>query len=102
MLAAYEYLTKQEHTTECEICLRAPRTRRLAVDHDRDTNRVRGLLCFHCNYALGWFKDSAERLQRAAEYLNRPSKIYLNPEKGTIETAEERKKEMDAILPPIE
>jgi len=38
----------------CAVCGRPPMTRRLAVDHDHVTKRVRGLLCFHCNkYLVG-------------------------------------------------
>ena len=53
----------------CAICERHQRYRRLSVDHDHKTKRVRGLLCNWCNRALGRFVDSPARLRRAAEYL---------------------------------
>lgn len=39
------------------------------IDHDHDTEAVRGILCFQCNSALGLFQDSPGRLMAAAEYL---------------------------------
>ena len=41
----------------------------LAIDHDHATNTFRGLLCQECNLGLGKFKDNAENLIRAAEYI---------------------------------
>lgn len=45
------------------------RVRKLAVDHCRATNTIRGLLCSNCNIMLGFFDDNAVRLDYAAEYL---------------------------------
>ena len=43
--------------------------RRLSVDHDHDTDKVRGLLCTSCNLALGHIKDSVEILESMIKYL---------------------------------
>lgn len=51
----------------CSICRRKAKT--LCVDHDHDTGFVRGLLCFRCNQALGFFSDSIQSLERAADYM---------------------------------
>jgi hypothetical protein len=34
---------------KCAICRRPPGAKRLAVDHDHKTKRVRGALCYICN-----------------------------------------------------
>lgn len=57
----------------CAICLRSPRSQRLAVDHDHKTGEVRGLLCKVCNHRLlGAAKDNIETLRRAVNYLEYP------------------------------
>ena len=53
----------------CAICGSTPKTRRLHVDHDHRTGRVRGLLCFTCNNRIVARGATPERLRRAADYL---------------------------------
>ena len=61
----------------CAICglqetaKRGGKTQRLAVDHDHDTGRIRGLLCYRCNMMLGFGQDDKDRMMSAAIYLER-------------------------------
>lgn len=52
----------------CAICKR-PDKRRLSVDHDHETKKVRALLCGKCNRGLGFFEDSHFLLTKASQYL---------------------------------
>lgn len=54
----------------CAICGNGCSSgRRLAVDHDHETGRIRALLCGNCNKGLGNFQENEELLGRAAGYL---------------------------------
>ena len=50
----------------CEKSLTIPQ-----VDHDHDTNKVRGLLCNLCNTGLGALGDNIKGLQKAIRYLEK-------------------------------
>lgn len=50
----------------CVICLSAPAAH---VDHCHKTGKVRGVLCFNCNSAIGKLGDDPDTVRRAAAYL---------------------------------
>lgn len=52
----------------CAIC---GREKKLQIDHCHTTGKVRGLICWSCNIALGKMEDSVERLQAAIRYLQK-------------------------------
>ncbi|RTL93858.1 hypothetical protein EJV44_15395 [Ancylobacter aquaticus] len=61
---------------ECAVCRvpmdgAHPAPSSPVVDHDHTTGKFRGLLCGHCNKALGLFKDNTDTLLRAVKYLER-------------------------------
>jgi hypothetical protein len=56
----------------CAICGRPDADN---VDHDHDTRRVRGILCFPCNVAIGLLHDSEERALSAAAYISRDDEL---------------------------
>lgn len=58
---------------KCMIC-RQPPSRKgfaLAVDHDKETGIVRGVLCDSCNQGIGRFHHDIRLLRAAARYLAR-------------------------------
>jgi len=69
----YERMLK-EQKGGCAICGSTPKKRRLAVDHNHKTGRIRGLLCFPCNYGIGWLKDNAKKAYGIACYIERDGK----------------------------
>lgn len=75
-------ITQEEYDQLCEaqghacaICKRPERdtvngvVKRMAVDHEHNTGRVRGLLCSSCNRGIGCLNDDPEALRSAARYI---------------------------------
>jgi len=68
----------EEQEGVCKICKCSDPVRRLAVDHDHATGKVRGLLCNNCNRGLGHLKDDPKILTEAIKYLE-----YYNIDRNT-------------------
>lgn len=62
-------LEAQQH--KCKICGKheLELKRKLDIDHDHRTGKVRGLLCTTCNINPGRFKDDPQLFISAAQYL---------------------------------
>ena len=60
---------------KCAICgllettTHKGRLRRLSVDHDHVSGRIRGLLCGACNTGLGSLEHDLDKLDAAIRYL---------------------------------
>ncbi len=84
----YDRMLKDQQGV-CWICEKEPTGRRLSVDHEhqpgdsklsgfKKRDKVRGLLCWHCNAAIAKFRDDPKCLRRAADYLEqRPAQNTL-------------------------
>lgn len=83
----FRKLLKRQHAPpaddyQCPICQRdysqiktlGNRHGGWCLDHDHDTGLFRGWLCHDCNKALGFFKDRADLLRAAIEYIENSSK----------------------------
>jgi hypothetical protein len=67
-------LTEEEYAelmgvSECQICS-SPMPRK-CIDHDHETNEVRGVLCHSCNRGIGLLGDNIATLQNAINYLQK-------------------------------
>ncbi len=67
----YDALLKMQKG-RCAVCRKKHNIsgRRLFVDHDHKTKRVRGLLCYACNTAAGMLKDSPKLAKKLEGYLS--------------------------------
>lgn len=68
----YETLLEKQNNV-CAICgITAEEIgKKLVIDHNHETLKIRGLLCWRCNSGLGFFKDNQAHLAMAIEYLVR-------------------------------
>jgi len=53
----------------CAICGNTGGKKRLCVDHNHITGKIRGLLCDGCNVGIGRLKDSVSLVEKALDYL---------------------------------
>jgi len=73
---------KEDQNNKCKICNvilldeNYPPTKGMkrignepCIDHNHSTGKVRGILCFHCNTALGHAFDNTEILKKMIQYL---------------------------------
>jgi hypothetical protein len=86
--AEYDALLEQQGGV-CAICWHGETARNqykrlpLAVDHDHENGKIRGLLCMRCNRSLGMLREDPEVLAQMLDYLDEhrePSKqplLYL-------------------------
>jgi hypothetical protein len=84
-LKARYNLTQEDYTTllvrqnhKCAICGTDQEelpNKKLYVDHDHETGKVRELLCHNCNVSLGLLKESIQTLTQAIAYLDKHKRI---------------------------
>ena len=74
----YQQMFKEQHGL-CAICQQPEvrmvngKMRRLSIDHNHNTNKIRELLCSSCNIALGNFQDNILVIESALKYLKKHS-----------------------------
>ena len=58
---------------KCAICgdTCIGKSKRLSLDHDHKTGKVRQLLCFRCNAAIGMARESTNILKNMIDYLDK-------------------------------
>jgi len=69
-------LLKQSQDNKCAICGNdfiniESYKNKPQLDHNHETNEIRGILCLTCNSGIGFFNDSIELLIKAKEYLEK-------------------------------
>lgn len=64
-----EYVEKKkiEQNNKCAIC---GCVKKLGLDHEHITNKLRGLLCHNCNVALGLLNENITSINNMLKYLD--------------------------------
>ena len=77
----YNEIFNSQHG-RCAICgaHQSEFKKALYVDHDHKTNKVRSLLCYKCNTAIGFLDESEERCEKIKNYLHKYKSFLDRPE----------------------
>lgn len=73
---AYEQMVKDQNGA-CAVCekpeirTRGGKIKKLAIDHDHKTGKVRALLCCDCNTSLGLMEENPDRLRSLIRYIEK-------------------------------
>jgi hypothetical protein len=67
-VAEYDEMLRKQGGV-CKICVRPPKNKRLAVDHNHVTGNIRALLCGPCNTALSHVEHQSKFSKKALAYL---------------------------------
>ena len=75
-----EMLTLQGN--KCAICGRLDSGRRrdngsFLVDHNHETDAVRGLLCYPCNISIGLLRDDSSIMKKMVNYMEMSSSLSI-------------------------
>lgn len=64
----------------CSICgiHQSELKKRLFVDHDHNTGKIRGLLCHNCNVGIGFFNNNEILLLKAMKYLSTKNEYNID------------------------
>jgi hypothetical protein len=60
---------------EVTLCKEVFEEKRIVVDHNHLTGKVRGLLHNQCNVLLGFAEDNINKLKKAIEYLEEKERV---------------------------
>lgn len=65
------FSTRKDCCAICKVSFDSLGSKQIHVDHCHVSNKVRGVLCHHCNSMLGYARDNQDVLQEAVRYLNK-------------------------------
>jgi len=68
------YTLLEEQLSGCSICNKTIVPKKHAIDHNHLTGKVRKLLCFNCNSALGFVYEDIRIFEAAIKYLEKHRK----------------------------
>lgn len=69
-----EYLRMvDEQKGRCFLCgsRGSGKDKKLCVDHNHTTGKIRGLLCWNCNVGIGLFKEDPDLLRKVIDYIGK-------------------------------